>query len=599
MTLDKDTLVKQHFWIVEGLALVLLLAAIAIIFGGPAANAKKARDAFEAAKKELSGKSDLKNKDFLPPWERRQAQYAGQKGEVWTAAWETQKDLMFFPVGDRYNFLSQAPFGYNLQDRQKVPEGPELLRSYEEEGYARQFDDRGVPVVVRENDAYLPVAYDPVKIFPRQVWQAGKHPTSEEFWLAQESLWVRRELLKVIRAALDSMGQCKQEAVWSSSMAALGGVAADEAIRREPKMSSHLYKSGPVPEDIQKAGGRSVLFHNHNWEINLLLEPDPDARGRLRVSARSTLKNSNPNRRSLRVGDAHGLIFRVRQGARTANLTKIVGTRLPWGAQMTFTSPTAKPEIDFRKEFGLEEVFTRTTSPIKVVETVALGRPALSHRLSGMVKLVTGKATPPPKEGEPAGGQPAPTEGGAVPMGGGAIVPPVGPGGQPVIKNGTPNGLDRERYVLTNDQVRRIPIAFSIVVDQAYRNEVLAAVVESRLRIQTTQVYWIHRDNPAGSAAPAEGFPEAPPMMDGEVGMPPGEPGGPGFPVVGPPGRPAFPGGPRVGIPIGNDSEKKDASSDVNRNLISLSVHGIATLYDRPAPTAKTEGKGTNQPMQP
>jgi len=130
------------------------------------------------------------------------------------------------------------------------------------------------------------------------------------------------------------------------------------------------------------------------------------------------------------------------------------------------------------------------------------------------------------------------------------------------------NALPRKRYVLVNDQVRRLPVAFVIVVDQAHRSDVLAAVASSKLRIQTTQVYWKHRELPATAPASGDGKP----------------------PVV---------GVPTVGVPPigGGDRPKADTStpSEANRNMIELTIHGIASLYERfppkaPSPPPETPG---------
>jgi hypothetical protein len=49
-----------------------------------------------------------------------------------------------------------------------------------------------------------------------------------------------------------------------------------------------------------------------------------------------------------------------------------------------------------------------------------------------------------------------------------------------------------KRYWEPNTEVRRIPIAFAVVVDQAHINDVLTATSNSRLRIQITQAVWGH-----------------------------------------------------------------------------------------------------------
>src|SRR5262249_57103343 len=68
--------------------------------------------------------------------------------------------------------------------------------------------------------------------------------------------------------------------------------------------------------------------------------------------------------------------------------------------------------------------------------------------------------------------------------------PPVPPGAGATSLN----GFNRNRYLLCNDQVRRLPFAFVLIVDQTYRSDVVAALASSRLRFQVQQVYWRHNE---------------------------------------------------------------------------------------------------------
>jgi hypothetical protein len=60
----------------------------------------------------------------------------------------------------------------------------------------------------------------------------------------------------------------------------------------------------------------------------------------------------------------------------------------------------------------------------------------------------------------------------------------------------TKNGLAKNRYVDVSDQVRRMPVGIAIVIDQEFIPDFLTVVANSKLRIQTTQVYWqrFHED---------------------------------------------------------------------------------------------------------
>jgi hypothetical protein len=56
--------------------------------------------------------------------------------------------------------------------------------------------------------------------------------------------------------------------------------------------------------------------------------------------------------------------------------------------------------------------------------------------------------------------------------------------------------LRLNRYVDVTAQVRRLPVAMVVTVDQAHIQDFLTAFANSRLRIQTTQVHWQHSYEP-------------------------------------------------------------------------------------------------------
>jgi hypothetical protein len=142
-------------------------------------------------------------------------------------------------------------------------------------------------------------------------------------------------------------------------------------------------------------------------------------------------------------------------------------------------------------------------------------------------------------------------------------------GGQGVVSNPTRhNKLERNRYLKVTPQCRQLPVALSLVVDQAHLEEVLYALANSPLRIQTTQVDFRHVRGI--KPASAEG---GPPGGDG-AGPPPK------FPREG-----AFDG--RVGGPPPEGGAEGAPRNEDDPNLIQLEVYGIAAVYQRPPPKTK------------
>ena len=76
----------------------------------------------------------------------------------------------------------------------------------------------------------------------------------------------------------------------------------------------------------------------------------------------------------------------------------------------------------------------------------------------------------------------------------------------------TLNGLIINRYTDVSDQVRHMPVAMVVVVDEEHLPELLAAFVNSKLRIQITQYHWQHCREPMNPRNAGE---ETPPFIPG------------------------------------------------------------------------------------
>jgi hypothetical protein len=205
--------------------------------------------------------------------------------------------------------------------------------------------------------------------------------------------------------------------------------------------------------------------------------------------------------------------------------------------------------------------------------------------------------------------------------------------GAATATNETPNGLVKNRYLDVRDQVRWMPIGMDLIVDQGNMQDVLTAVANSRLGIQTTQVSWshVHGIRPSTAEGGGEG---------GREGVGPRSPGGPGGDTAGPPSPPAGgygqgsprpgaggPGmaGPPPGVGYGQGSPRPGGGSGGPRqpfnpgdyagfpglggsgasssdpedaNLVELSIYGIAALYERfpPKPSSAADASKAPKP---
>src|SRR6266542_3326586 len=310
MKLDKDTLLKNQFWIGLGTAGVLLLGTIVILFLGPASRAAKTRAEYDKFKKDLESQKDFKNPRFVTPWNERKGEYTVHKEKVWGEAYVIQDGVMTWPYASRDTVFKELTekghFGDNIPD--------DALLRYRDGLYQSQFPnkDEGLEVFLG-GDAYLPLVIDR-KLLGQITW--GKQtPTVEECWLAQEDVWLRREVLRILQEALESMGKFKEvkELRWNAAVAAVAGVPVDGLVKTSPALKRDAYQPRPLdakPEkskELEKSGVKeSRLFRNHSWEVNLLLEEDPQNRSNRQVSARSTIKNIDSSRRPLSLVSSTG-----------------------------------------------------------------------------------------------------------------------------------------------------------------------------------------------------------------------------------------------------------------------------------------------------
>jgi hypothetical protein len=209
--------------------------------------------------------------------------------------------------------------------------------------------------------------------------------------------------------------------------------------------------------------------------------------------------------------------------------------------------------------------------PVKRVDRLALSHPSSRTGPTPLVASSRAKAEGAPGETAPpppGTGQPAPA------------------GTAPAANAGlTENKLSRIRYAQSSQEVRRMPVGLVVVIDQAHIQDLLAAVANSPLRIQTTQFHWqrFHGDiRPESAGAPGDAGGKAGPGK----ATPGGElaPGGKTVAPVPPSGARAGGQQPRPDAPPGSAA----AAEEQDWDLVELAVYGTASLYERPPERTQT-----------
>ena len=496
MRVDKEVLIKQHFWILLGLFLILWFVCVALIKTSAADIGTKAKTDFTAARDAIKGAEGKapKNASFNTPWNDYGAAYKGQKEKVWKDAWQVQKDMFDWPSRDEPNcrlnrlqfpddelsfperiayreelWKSQfpkvdadmvpiefagGPAGYT-RIMMPVPGGGGAAAATAAPAPAPGFGGGGLLSSMRESEpARGPAVPAPAPTeTPSGAWDNfwQRVPTSEEMWLAQEDFWMKRELLHVIRDAVATVARFKE--------------VADDQDKN-------------MPEGIV---GRHH-FVSQLWDIDFMIEHKP---GQWFISDRSTIKNVHPAGRTVPLSaspTSGGIHFILKQGNRKVPF-RVDGEPLPLGATAQFRKKWPVDSIDFKKPFELEQEFEPANCPVRQIVDVQLSKH--SHRTNA--PLLPSLTIKPSKQEDLSGNAPAAASPGQPGQPAAAAKPAAADGG-----DFTPNHLPRLRYVSRTEQCRHLPIALHLVVDVAHMHELLVALASSRVRVQTTQVQFRH-----------------------------------------------------------------------------------------------------------
>jgi hypothetical protein len=322
-----------------------------------------------------------------------------------------------------------------------------------------------------------------IRYVPKWVFN---HDISEEAWMAQEDLWIQKELYRMIRVSNDYVSHMTGEPV--------------------------------------KGLNKPAVFSNPYFKLTLTLLDQK----RLQVK----IQNLRATRQKLEIS------FRIRFNENTSfepeKIKPIEGEPLePFGtkgkdekvAEVELTSGPPKTGI-----YAVSQVLTWETAAVRRIDHIAIGSMdvadmAVNHRLyaDGTRLLVEKKEEVDPNA---APARPA--------IGGGVF---AGPAKQAAVQLSI-NGIVKDRYLEVNDQARRIPVGIAMIVDQEHLGRILTAFENSKLRYVLNQVLVNRYPN---SVRP----PIAPKVdpMDPAAPMPKRGPFAPFVPFVAPAATPGAGGG--------------------------------------------------------
>jgi hypothetical protein len=536
MQVDKETLIKHRFWIGLGVAVPLILIAYLVVITSVSGKIAEERNKVEAAKKALDAIRSPKNGKHEAQLKERGEKVGGKKNEVWEKAYEVQDGMMTWP--EQQKQFNKLYFGDPISSADLTEYTDKYY--FAEKGQLQELVD--TPQAYNDLKERL-VQYpgdDPYKVVRVvQDWKFSP-PALEEVWMAQEDIWVQRELLRIVRDTnqsiaafkevneLNTVKQEKEKEKASKETPAEkksdenDKPVADKPIAEKDKPAAEKDKpvaEKPVPEKDKPADKATAekdkpaaegekpaekdksavaakpapkidYLHrrmaNPFWEIDLKLERNKDKKFVLR----GTIKNITKKRQPL-----FNTFFKIQVQDREQSgkaYLRVDREPVPAGETVPLTDTEPIDALQPQGIYGVEQVFNWRTAPVKRVDELDLYYS--SHRTSSWAKVPPAflkEETPAAGTGDAASGM----SGMYGQMGGGTGGPRgMGTGGESGGGQGslTRNGLEKKRYVDRTDQVRRMPVGMVVIVDQNHVQDFLTAFANSRLRIQTTQVHWRH-----------------------------------------------------------------------------------------------------------
>ena len=229
MKIEKETLVKNMFWILLGAYVTLGLFVILWLETSVEGAVESERQKITAHRDKLKKNADqakLNGLTELNLCKDKINTLTKRKDEVWQEQWDGQQGLMFWPdkVADTYANLR---FGEAVE--------PKIRVTYAQvDSYFKQYEDMAkmfqVALPVKDPKTRKPIedpktgktmvqTIVPVEFYkgnwkevlaPVEKWKLQEGPpTDEEVWLAQEDVWVRHELLEALKNANLSVARFK------------------------------------------------------------------------------------------------------------------------------------------------------------------------------------------------------------------------------------------------------------------------------------------------------------------------------------------------------------------------------------------------------
>jgi hypothetical protein len=583
MKAKNDNLKKHHFWILAGLAPLLVLLAIVFLMTGVSGAIDKKTKEVEDNDKTV-GSAKAPGTGMLKDLDAKKETLGKVRGDLWKINWDKQADYFTWPETNDRIFEKYNTMKYGTKHRDFI-ENPGLSEKLKP-AYADAYTKLGASIApTRMKESWESVLKWVKDWGPLQ-------PESQQLWIVMEDIWMQRALLGPINAVNQSIAALK-----------------------------------PVPP-LDKPTKRK--FVSRIWEMDLEVAPREGSGGGRVLKGK--LKNRTGQLQVLGTGSA--MRVNVWFDPKATHLPpfefRIEGSGVAGGESIDIPplpSHVIPPNIEVLEIAKVEQVLDSRTVPIRRLDRLAIGylsskdygkelkAPTFWVEAAASAVAATTPTMTPDSSGLNSTTEGTSTTGGVATSAGSGIATGRS-GGQRLydVADGS-----RKRYLEVTDQLRRVPVAFTLVVDQMYVNDVLIAYANSALRFETSQIHWTRfaeslESKPtggSGSGDPSDpnygaeygtatgyaGFGLSMSSSGGTANLMPasrntstfGSPGTSGGPATSSGGNPGYGGGGTMmsmgmtgGIPgLGADTLSSVSEAQANAGLVQLTIYGIVTLYER------------------
>src|SRR6266851_844103 len=204
MKVDKEALLKQHFWILLAFVALLPLICLIVLWTAASDTIDKEKSNITATKEGLKkiAPNNTKNQKWIDDLNERDTKVVAQKDKIWKVAWDAQGGMISFPdyLPHAQEANEKLAFGDNLHR--------DLRFAYERSPrvYREQYDDniQMVDPVKSPHEGKVQFKGGHESIIQPHSGTFEKLPVdSDELWLLQEDLAVQRELLRIIKDTND------------------------------------------------------------------------------------------------------------------------------------------------------------------------------------------------------------------------------------------------------------------------------------------------------------------------------------------------------------------------------------------------------------